>query len=535
MSTLTRDPRAEAGDDELRQARRLLCVFPRYAQSFGTFDHAFPLLGVSAFMPPQGILVVAAYLPADWEVRLVDENVRPVTEADLQWADAVFLTGMHVQRARIEELTRRVHAAGKLAVLGGPSVSAMPELYPDADLLHVGELGDATDAIIERLRASVGRPPQQEVYRTVERLPLDEFPLPAYRLLELDKYLLGSIQFSSGCPFRCEFCDIPGLYGRRPRTKTVEQVTAELDAMLEAGGLNTVYFVDDNFIANPNLAEKLLSGLVAWQERNGFPLVFACEATLNIAQRSEVLRRMRDARFTQVFLGVETPDVESLRTIGKTQNLRTPILESIAVLNEHGLEAVAGIIMGLDGDDVDTGRRVLEFIEASRIPMLTINLLHALPGTPLWDRLRQEGRLLADPGDRESNVEFLRAYDDVVETWRDTVAAAFTPERLYERFRHQVAATYPNRRQVPATTPGADQVVRGLRILARVLWRLGVRGSYRREFWAMALPLLRTGRLDRVIHIATVTHHLVTFAGQVADGTAEKCFYNPHNAVAVSR
>lgn len=507
--------------------RRVLCVFPRYAKSFGTLDHAFPLVGATAFMPPQGILTVAASLPEHWRVRFVDENVRPVEDADLAWADVVFLTAMHVQRPRVEVLTDRAHRAGVLTVLGGPSVSACPELYPGVDLLHVGELGDATEALVARLARDVGRPAEQEVYRTHERRPLDACPPPAYQLIDLSDYLLGSIQFSSGCPFTCEFCDIPALYGRKARLKTPEQVVAELDAMLARGNPGTVYFVDDNFIANPTAALALLEALVAWQRRNGYPLSFACEATMNLAQRRDVLELMREASFTQVFLGVESPSASALQLMGKRQNLRRPIQDSITVINQHGLEVVAGMILGLDTDDEGTVPGVLDFVETSQVPMLTINLLHALPQTPLWDRLAREGRLIEAPGDRESNVAFLRPYDRVVADWRELVTRVFEPAAVYGRFAHQLEHTYPNRRPREARRPSAADLRRGIRVLRRTFWRLGVRGDYRRDFWRMALPLLRQGRIEKVVHIATVTHHLVTFAREVRAGTAEKCFYNP--------
>ena len=196
--------------------RRVLCVFPRYTKSFGTFDNAYPLLGVKAFMPPQGLLVIAAYLPRHWEVRFVDENVRPARRSDFRWADAVMVSGMHIQRGQINDINRRSHAEGKITVLGGPSVSGCQEYYPEFDYLHVGELGDATDSIIEALAISTARPPEQIVVTTTERLPLSEFPTPAYRLAGMDQYFLANVQFSSGCPYRCEFCDIPELYGQNP-------------------------------------------------------------------------------------------------------------------------------------------------------------------------------------------------------------------------------------------------------------------------------------------------------------------------------
>jgi hopanoid C-2 methylase len=519
-----------AGAVERKRAaprRRVLCVFPRYAKSFGTLDHAFPLVGVSAFMPPQGILTVAASLPPRWAVRFVDENVRPVSDEDLAWADVVFLTAMHVQRGRVEELNRRAHATGRLTVLGGPSVSACPESYPDVDLLHVGELGDATEGLVDRLVRDVGRPTAQEIYRTVERRPLGEFPSPAYDLIDLGDYLLGSLQFSSGCPFRCEFCDIPTLYGRRPRLKSVQQITGELDAMLARGDPGTVYFVDDNFIADPTAAVALLRGLVDWQRDRGYPVSFACEATMNLAQRRDVLALMQQAFFTEVFLGIESPSAAALQMMGKTQNLRRPLLDAVATINAHGIEVIGGIILGLDTDDAGTVPALVEFVEAAQIPMLTVNLLHALPRTALWARLSAEGRLLADPGERESNVEFLRPYDVVVRDWQAAVAQIFRPEAVYRRFRHQLENTYPHRLPRHGGRPSAAEVRRGLGILARILWHVGVRAHYRADFWRTALPLLRHGQVEELVHVAIVTHHLVTFAGDVAAGTAEKCFYNP--------
>lgn len=510
-------------------SRRVLCVSPRYTHSFGTFDHSFPLLDVKAFMPPQGLLLVAAYLPSAWQVRWVDENVRPVTDDDLDWAEVVLLSGMHVQHEQITRLAARAQSRGRLVVLGGPSVSACPQWYADVDLLHVGEIGDATDSLFARLAARVDRPERQEVYRTEERRPLTELPVPAYRLLDLRDYFLASVQFSSGCPYRCEFCDIPELYGRTPRMKSPHQVTSELDAMLARGNPGAVYFVDDNFIANPHAARPLLETLVDWQRARGYPVEFACEATLNIAKRPELLRLMREAYFTTVFCGIETPEDDALRAMHKTQNLRSPILDAVRTLNSYGLEVVSGIIVGLDSDTEESPRRIIEFIEASAIPVLTINMLHALPRTPLWRRLAADGRILDDAGGRESNVRFLLPYETVEAGWRECLARAYTPEAIYRRFDEQLRATYPNRLSLPVT--GARLNLANLRraalIMARIGWQVGVRADYRRRFWRTALPTLRAGRIEDLIHVAIVAHHMILFARECLSGTAEKAFYSP--------
>ena len=522
-------PGPETGRTSYRpaNARRILCVFPRYAPSFGTFEHAYRLFpSVSAFMPPQGLLVIAAYLPAAWEVRFVDENRRAASADDFAWADAVLVSGMHVQRPFIDDVTRRAQAHGKLTVLGGPSVSACPEMYPQVDLLHVGELGDATDAIIARIDADPSRPPAQVVYRAGERVPLEAFPVPAYDMIDVGTYFLGSIQFSSGCPFQCEFCDIPALYGRNPRLKSPAQVCAELDAMVANGARGAVYFVDDNFVGNKKAAHDLLPHLVAWQQRNGYPLRFACEATLNIAKMPELLQLMREARFHTVFVGIETPEEDALLAIRKTQNLRSPILEAVETLNSYGLEVVSGIIMGLDTDTPETGRNIVRFIDSSRIPLLTINLLYALPRTPLHDRLSREGRVLApdEAARRVSNVAFRMDYDSVVRMWFDTVTAAYDPPRLLARFLHQTRRTFPNRKPVRQRASPALAAF-GLRVVARVLWHCGVRARWRRDFWAVCGPLLRKGRIEDVVHIGAVAYHLIAFTDRVRAGDWEASFY----------
>lgn len=514
---------------EPRARRRILCISPRYAPSFGTFHYSYPLFGgrIRAFMPPQGLLVIAAYLPESWDVRFVDENSRPATADDLAWADAVFLSGMHVQRPFIEDAIARAHRAGKPVVLGGPSVSGCPEHYPDADLIQVGEMGDSTDAIIRWLDEHSGRPAAQLRFDTGTRLPLTDFPLPAYHLIRLPQYFISSIQFSSGCPYTCEFCDIPALYGRNPRLKTPEQVLAELDALV-AGGALAIYFVDDNFIANQKAALDLLPHLVAWQRRNRFPVRFACEATLNIAKNERVLALMRDAGFQVVFCGIETPEPEALRSMSKDQNLRMPILEAVRKLNDYGLEVVSGIILGLDTDTPATADHVIAFIEASQIPMLTINILYALPRTPLWDRLAAAGRIRSDGG-RESNVVFRLPEETVIDMWRRAIGAAYAPEAIYRRFAHNLTHTFARRPAYPRNPRRASgrNVVSGLALLGRIVWRIGVRGDYRRTFWRVAGTALRRGQLEELIQAAVVSHHLIEFTRQCLRGAHEASFYAP--------
>jgi hopanoid C-2 methylase len=505
--------------------RRILLVFPHYTPSFGTFEYAYPLVGAKAFMPPQGLLVIASVLPRSWQVRFVDENLRPATAADFAWADAVFVSGMHIQRSQINDINRRAHAVGKVTALGGPSVSACPDYYPEFDYLHVGEMGDATDALIARLAADPSRPPAQVVLTTQLRRDLCDFPLPAYELAELPKYFMGSIQFSSGCPYDCEFCDIPALYGRNPRLKTPEQVCAELDKLRAYGLAEAIYFVDDNFIGNRRAVRELLAALTAWQVRNGYPYRFACEATLNIAKRPEILGPMREAGFHTIFCGIETPEPEALRAMDKAHNMMVPILEGVETLNSFGMEVVSGIIMGLDTDGPQTAEHILEFVRASHIPVLTINLLQALPRTRLWDRLKAEGRLVEQDEGLESNVMFRLPYGEVVAGWRACMAAAYDPEALFARFEHQIEATYAHRLVPPRKVTWRD-IKRGVGVIARVLWTCGVKADYRRTFWKFAWPRLKRLDIERVVSVGVVAHHLITFAREASSGRQNASFYS---------
>jgi hopanoid C-2 methylase len=483
---------------------------------------------VRAFMPPQGLLLIAAYMPEHWPVRFIDENVQPASAADLAWADVVFVSGMHIQAPQIHDIGRRAKAAGKVTALGGPSVSGAPEMYPDFDYVHIGEIGDSTDRLIAALDEDCTPPPAQVRFDTVDRLPLPDFPIPAYHLIRLDRYMLGSLQFSSGCPYRCEFCDIPALYGRQPRLKTPEQLAAELDAIVAQKGYPSfIYFVDDNFIGNRKATREMLPHLIEWQRKRGHPLRFGCEATLNLAKQAEILALMRQAEFHTIFVGIETPEVDALKQMRKEQNAALPILEGINTLNKYGLEVTSGIILGLDTDSADTEERLKAFIDASNVPILTINLLQALPKTPLWDRLKRDGRVVADDSGLESNVVFLRPYDEVVAMWRRCIEYAYAPERLFKRYAHQVEATFANRLVGPVRGKlNWTNLSLMLVLMFNIVRRIGIAADYRRWFWKAALPALRRGQVDAAMNMGIVGHHLITFSREALRGEQNASFYS---------
>jgi hopanoid C-2 methylase len=291
-----------------------------------------------------------------------------------------------------------------------------------------------------------------------------------------------------------------------------------------------IYFVDDNFIGNRKATREMLPHLVAWQKKHGYPLHFACEATLNLAKQRDILALMREAQFHSVFVGIETPELDALKAMHKEHNAKQPMMEAIRTLNSYGLEVTSGIILGLDTDSDATEARLKEFIDRSNIPVLTINPLQALPKTPLWDRLARQGRIVADTS-LESNVRFLRPYGEVVAMWRRCIAYAYRPERLFARFAYQVEATYPHRFDAPVRGSLNLANLRQCAVLAiNVVLRVGLLSDYGRPFWRAARRALRRGQIDAVLGMGFVAHHLIQFAREAARGEQNACFYASHAA-----
>jgi len=514
-------------------SRRLLLVYPKFPGGHLVgYEYMVPMYPMRrAVMPPLGLLTFAGCLPPDWHVRLVDENVRPLTEHDIRWADVVLLSGMHPQRHRLEELIDWANRLGKLTVLGGPSVSICPEYYPQADILHVGELGDATDQLIERLTAGVEKPTRQIVLATEEKTPLDEQPLPAIGLVDVRRYIVMPVQFSVGCPYQCDFCDIPIIYGRHPRVKSPERLLREFDALYQSGFLGALVFVDDNLMANRRAFGAMLPKLIEWQRERNYPFPLTGEVSVDLAPQADILRQMRDARFTHLFFGVETVEQDVLCSINKRHNARLPMADALQTVQSHGIEILMGIIFGFDGEDQATGRRIVRLIEETRATLIYFNLLAALPKTPLWTRMERAGRLVAATGGdttradelltcSATNLVYDRPNEQVVRMLRDVIREVYSPEAVYRRITWNAAHVYgKQQRGIPPTATWGQRAYVArftLGTIARVLWRMGVRSPDRRHFWRFAWDLLRlrrTGRIGSALEIllrdAPHAHHLI--------------------------
>jgi radical SAM superfamily enzyme YgiQ (UPF0313 family) len=411
----------------------VLLIYPRFPDTFWSFKHAIAFLGKRAAQPPLGLMTVAALLPSTWSKRLVDTNVESLRDSDLAWADVAFLSGMHVQQQHLLAIVAQCRARGLRTVIGGPITSSMSAAALQADHIVIGEAEDLIATLARDLEAGAALPS----YEAPERPVMAHSPLPDLSLINMNRYNTMMVQYSRGCPFNCEFCDIIEIYGRQPRTKEVQQVIAELDQLQQAGWRDAVFIVDDNFIGNKKRAKELLRAIAEWRGAHAHPFRFVTEASLNLADDLELLQLMKDAGFTSVFLGIETPDETSLIANHKLQNTRRDLLESIELIQSYGIEVMGGFILGFDTDREDVFDRLVEFIQRSAIPVAMVGLLQAMPGTQLFRRLHREGRILdAGGGDNtDCSLNFLPRMDTdrLVAGYRSVMQRIYSPAAYYHR------------------------------------------------------------------------------------------------------
>src|SRR5579864_7319759 len=362
----------------------VLMVWPRFPPSFWGFEGVLEMIPERAMTPPLGLITVAALCPASWNIRLIDRAFEELRDEDLLWADLVMISAMHAQSADARTILARARSLGRRTFIGGPWASSDPEaVLADADHVLVGEAEEVFADIAAALEQGTAR----SLYRVSDKPDMTRSPIARYDLLRLDKYTSMPVQFSRGCPFQCEFCDIITIYGRRPRTKTPAQMIAELDTLRRLGWRNEVFIVDDNFIGNSREALQLTRALTAWQERDGRKISFYTEASIDLADRPELMAAMVEANFMYVFIGIETPSAEALKGSKKFQNLRRDNVEQVRIIQESGLWVLAGFIVGFDSDDKTIFDRQLEFIERTAIAWAMAGVLQAPPTTALFDRM----------------------------------------------------------------------------------------------------------------------------------------------------
>jgi len=486
---------------------RALLVYPAFPRTYWGMEYAHPLTRKRALLPPLGLLTVAALLPPEYSVRLLDMNVERLRDEDLAWADVVFIGAMQIQHASYHDVIRRAHACGKLVVAGGAYATTDPDASSDADCVVIGESED----LIAGLCRDLERGKLKARYQARERPDVTRSPIPRYDLLHTEAYASLGVQFSRGCPFNCEFCDIIEVFGRRPRTKPASQLLRELDAILATGYRGALFLVDDNLIGNKAAARRMLVALGEWMRAHRYPFDLFTEASIDLATHDQLIELMVQAGFSSVFIGIETPSRDALLQSGKRQNIHVDLSSSVEKLTRAGLEVMAGFIVGFDADDEETCDRQREFIQQAPIPLAMVGILTALPQTQLWRRLQREGRLLADySGDQfgRTNFETRLSEADLVRGYSRLLAELYDPDAYFARCLHTL-------RLLPAHRPSSYHCgfLFSVAVVLRVLWRQGIRAPYRGAFWRHFARVLRYAprQLTRAFEQTVNGEHVIRY------------------------
>ena len=468
---------------------RVLLVYPVFPDTFWSFKHALEFVRKKAGAPPLGLLTVAALLPEPWEKRLVDMNVRALSDADIQWADMVFVSAMVIQRDSARQVIDRCRDLGVKVVAGGPLFTIEPEEFADVDHLVLNE-GEIT---LPQFLADLEQGEPQRLYTTDQFPDITQVPVPLWHLADLKSYETVSIQFSRGCPFNCDFCNVTVLLGHRPRTKTAQQIIAELDALYALGWRRGVFFVDDNFIGNRRvLKESVLPALIEWR-RDKEGLTFNTEVSINLSDDPELMRLMSEAGFNTVFVGIETPNEDSLAECNKFQNKGRDLVESVKRLHRFGLQVQGGFIVGFDSDTPRIFQQQIEFIQRSGIVTAMVGLLQAPPGTKLYQRMEQEGRLVSSlSGDNvngSTNIIPRMDLEALRKGYRQILDHIYSPQHYYERVRTFLQDYEPPKIHIKID---AGYVA----AFFRSIYRLGIKGQERVQYWKLVFwTLFRKPRL----------------------------------------
>jgi len=416
-------------------SKKVLLLYPEFPDTFWSFKHALKFISKKAALPPLGLLTVAAMLPREWEARLIDLNVRKLKAKDLAWADYAFVSGMTVQRDSAHRLISRCKEVGLTVVAGGPLFTIEHELFDEVDHFVLGE----AETVLPGFLSDLSRGKAQRLYEADGFPDIRRSPVPRWELAELKHYASMSIQYSRGCPYHCEFCNVTALFGHRPRTKTSTQIIDELEGLYEAGWRRNVFFVDDNLIGNKKeLKADLLPALIEWQ-KGGKRVGFNTEVSINLADDEELMEMMVEAGFSKVFIGIETPDESGLSECSKVQNQNRDLVEDVKRIQRAGLEVQGGFIVGFDSDAPSIFQRQIDFIQKSGIVTAMVGLLQAPPGTQLHERLRQQGRLLGfgsgDNADGTTNIVPKMGLEALREGYKGILRHIYSPDHYYQRVR----------------------------------------------------------------------------------------------------
>ncbi len=467
---------------------KILLLYPRYPDSFWSMKYAARFIDKRAAYPPLGLLTVASLIPGDWEKKLVDLNVQnSVEDEELKWADYVFISAMDIQKDSTREIIDRCKSLGIKIVAGGPMFTSSPEEYTEVDHLILDEAEISFPQFLADLEKGVPR----HIYRAENRPNLSLTPIPDWDLINMEDYVSMNVQFSRGCPYDCEFCDITYLYGRKPRLKPLDKFIMELEALYHKGWRGSVFIVDDNFIGNKGkLKKEILPALIDWMNKHEHPFSFITEASINLAEDDKLLSMMRDSGFQHVFVGIETPSEESLQECNKFLNISKDLIACVKKIQNYGMQVSGGFIVGFDSDTPSIFERQIKFIQESGIVIAMVSLLNAPRGTKLFHRLKNENRLLPDfsGNNTDFSINFVPKMDmqELLEGYRSVVANIYDPSLYYQRI------TEFFKEFKPAKTPINTGILTTYYIKAffKAMFYLGIIEKGRRHYWKLLLKTL---------------------------------------------
>lgn len=482
----------------------ILLVYPKFPDTFWGLKHAIKFISKKSVYPPLGLLTVAAILPEEWNKKLIDMNVDKLRTEHLQWADLMFISAMSLQQESVRNILSKCRDARVRVVAGGPLFTAWPEKFEDIDFLVLGEAELTLPVFLKDLEA--GNP--RHIYTSEEWADISRTPKPLWSLIDIKKYSSMNIQFSRGCPFNCEFCEIIVLYGHKPRLKSTEQIIEELDSLYNTGWRSSVFFVDDNFIGNKERLKKdVLPALIEWSQKKGHPFTFHTEASINLADDDELMWLMAEAGFDMVFIGIETPNQESLTECNKNQNKNRNLLECIDRIQTHGLQVQGGFILGFDNDPDTIFDTVIRFIQDSGIIIAMVGLLNAPRGTRLFQRLQREKRITSDFSgnntDCSMNFQPKMNYGKLLSGYKKVLNTIYAPKYYYYRI-----TKYMDKMK-KARSEKTKVKISGIVAFIKSIFLLGIFGNERRWYWKLLFHTLicEPAQIETALTFAICGYH----------------------------
>lgn len=469
---------------------RILLVYPEMPDTFYALKHFIHVAGKKAAFPPLGLLTVASLLPKHWDKKLIDLNVQPLTDKDLTWADYVFLSAMNVQEESVREILAHCKRTGTKVVAGGPLFTHEYERFDGVQHFILNEAEITLPPFLDDL--AVGQP--KGIYQSKDFATVTQSPLPMFELIDMKHYLYAIVQYSRGCPYLCDFCDVTALFGRKPRTKTPEQIITELEAIDKSGNAQLVLFADDNLIGNKRvLKSELLPAIIEWRKQKNPGFYFATQLTVNLIDDEELMQLLADAGFRHVFIGIETPNEDSLKGSHKNQNLKRNMLDTIHRIHEKGFIISGGFIVGFDTDTDSSFEHMRNFIQESGIPLPIVNVLKAPPGTELYERMKRENRLTKpfafEEGD--TNIAPVMGEEKVLKGFLHVIEGLYTPEMSMQRLQ----TFFTHHRFTSATVKIKPKFsFTDILLVIRVIYLLGIKDAHRKYFWQLLFWTIKYNR-----------------------------------------